>query len=202
MFVKVCGLRSVDDVRAAGAAGADAVGFVLHPASPRYVDPELARELVAHVPEPVLSVVVVAEHAADDAARITREIGADVLQLHGGYTAEDFARVAGRGVRSWRATSLADDPQPRVGRFGEEALLLDSPRAGSGETWDVEALDPPPAGHWLLAGGLDPDNVAGAIRRIRPWGVDVSSGVERTRGVKDHTRIAEFVAAARSVHTR
>ncbi|BBG03686.1 MULTISPECIES: phosphoribosylanthranilate isomerase [Pseudonocardia] len=202
MFVKVCGLRSADDVRVALEAGADAVGFVLHPASPRYVEPEAARELVALVPEPTLSVVVVAEHTAADAARLTREIGADVLQLHGRYTAQDFAVAAAEPVRLWRATSLADGPDLHVGTYGEEVLLLDSPRAGSGETWDVESLDPRPDGHWLLAGGLTPDNVADAVRRIDPWGVDVSSGVESTRGVKDHARIAAFVAAARSVHTR
>ncbi|MBC3193331.1 phosphoribosylanthranilate isomerase [Pseudonocardia sp. C8] len=198
MFVKVCGLRTADDVRVAAESGADAVGFVLHPASPRFVEPSLARELVAQVPDRVLSVVVVAEHAAADAARITREIGADVLQLHGRYTADDFAAAAAEPIRLWRAASLAHDPDLHVGCYGEEVLLLDSPRAGSGRTWDVEALDRPPDGQWLLAGGLDPDNVGAAVRRVRPWGVDVSSGVESARGVKDHARIAAFVAAARS----
>ncbi|MEV1291993.1 phosphoribosylanthranilate isomerase [Pseudonocardia sp. NPDC049635] len=198
MFVKVCGLRTVEDVRVACAAGADAVGLVLHPASPRHVTVESARTLAAAVPDPVLTVVVVAVHDAADAARMTREIGADVLQLHGRYTADDFAVARAEQVRLWRATSLADDPDLRVGAFGEEALLLDSPRAGSGETWDVEALESRPAGHWLLAGGLDPDNVGAAVRRVRPWGVDVSSGVESARGVKDHARVTAFVAAAKA----
>lgn len=198
MFVKVCGLSTADDVRAAVDAGADAVGFVLHPHSPRYVEPSTARELVAGVPEYVLSVVVVADHAAGDAARITHELGADVLQLHGRYGPDDFATAVRWPIRLWRATSLADDPDLHVGRYGEDVLLLDSPRAGSGETWDVEALDERPDGDWLLAGGLDPDNVGTAVRRVRPWGVDVSSGVESARGVKDHGRIAAFVAAARS----
>lgn len=200
VFVKVCGLRSIDDVRAARTAGADAVGFVISPRSVRHLEPEQARELVAQVPEPILSVVVMAEHAAADAARIAGEVGADVLQLHGRYTAEDFA-TAGRGPATlWRATSLVDDPELRVGAYGEDVLLLDSPRAGSGRTWDIETLTPErrPAGTWLLAGGLDPDNVGDAIRRVRPWGVDVSSGVEAERGVKDHGRIAAFVAAARA----
>lgn len=198
MFVKVCGLRTADDVRVAAEAGADAVGFVLHPASPRYVDAGAARDLVAQVPSSMLSVVVVAEHAAADAARITCEIGADVLQLHGRYTADAFAVAAREPIRLWRATSLAQDPDLHVGRYGEEVLLLDSPRAGSGETWDAEAMDRRPDGNWLLAGGLDPDNVGPAVRRVRPWGVDVSSGVESARGVKDHARIAAFVAAARA----
>lgn len=198
MFVKVCGLRTADDVRVAAEAGADAVGFVLHPASPRHVDADAARDLVAQVPSPMLSVVVVAEHTAADAARITCEIGADVLQLHGRYTADDFAVAAREPIRLWRATSLAQDPDLHVGRYGEEVLLLDSPRAGSGEPWDAEAMDRRPDGNWLLAGGLDPDNVGPAVQRVRPWGVDVSSGVEAARGVKDHARIAAFVAAARA----
>ena len=197
MFVKVCGLRTADDVRVACSAGADAVGFVIYPPSPRHLAPHAARELVAQVPPEVLSVVVVADHTAADAARITREIGADVLQLHGRYTAADFAAAAAEPIRLWRATSLAHDPDLRVGSHGEDVLLLDSPRAGSGETWDAEALDRRPDGKWLLAGGLDPGNVGTAVRRVRPWGVDVSSGVESARGVKDHTRITAFVAAAK-----
>lgn len=197
MFVKVCGLRTAEDVRVAVGSGADAVGFVLHPPSPRHVDPEIARELVAQVPSPVLSVVVVAGHTAADAARITREIGADVLQLHGRYTADDFAVAAREPVRLWRATSLDRDPDLHVGAYGEDVLLLDSPVAGSGETWDAGSMDRRPDGRWLLAGGLDPDTVGAAVRRAGPWGVDVSSGVESARGVKDHGRIAAFVAAAR-----
>ncbi|ANY05521.1 phosphoribosylanthranilate isomerase [Pseudonocardia sp. HH130630-07] len=197
MFVKVCGLRTASDVRVAVDSGADAIGVVVHPPSPRYVDPATARDLVAAVPSSVLSVVVVADHTAADAAALTREIGADVLQLHGRYTAEDFAVAAAVPVRLWRATSLDQDPDLRVGAYGEEVLLLDSPVAGSGETWDAAAMDRRPDGRWLLAGGLGPDTVADAVRRVRPWGVDVSSGVESARGVKDHGRIAAFVDAAK-----
>lgn len=200
MFVKVCGLRTADDVRAAGAAGADAVGFVISPSSVRHLEPERARELVALAGPGLLTVVVTAELAAADAARIAADVGADVLQLHGRYTAGDFATAARGPVRLWRATSLEHDPDPRVGGHGEDVLLLDAPRAGAGRTWDLGALEGGrrPEGRWLLAGGLDPDNVGEAIRRVHPWGVDVSSGVEAGRGVKDHARIAAFVAAARA----
>lgn len=197
MFVKVCGLSTPADVDAAVAAGADAVGFVVYPPSPRHVDPAGLAALVARVPDGVRSVVVVADLPAGEAAAVTADASADVLQLHGRYTAGDFA-VAGRHpVTLWRATSLADDPDLTVGLHGEDVLLLDSPVAGSGERWDAEALDPKPDGRWLLAGGLDPGTVGQAVRRVRPWGVDVSSGVESARGVKDHGRIRDFVAAAR-----
>ena len=86
----------------------------------------------------------------------------------------------------------------RTGAFGEELLLIDSPVAGSGEQWDITRLeDNRPTGTWVLAGGLDPETVAGAISVAQPWGVDVSSGIESSRGVKDHGRMREFVAAAR-----
>ncbi|MEQ3553034.1 phosphoribosylanthranilate isomerase [Pseudonocardia nematodicida] len=200
MFVKVCGLRTPDDVRAAEEAGADAVGFVISPSSVRHVEPSHAAELVAAAGGAMTTVVVVADLAAGDAARITHEIGADVLQLHGARTVEDYAAADRWSVRLWRATSLRSEPEPTVGLFGEEALLLDSPRAGSGHAWDLTTLPPErrPAGRWLLAGGLDPDTVTDAIAQVAPWGVDVSSGVESTRGVKDHDRITAFVAAARA----
>ncbi|MER7433321.1 phosphoribosylanthranilate isomerase [Pseudonocardia alni] len=199
MFVKVCGLRTPGDVDAAVAAGADAVGFVVYPPSPRHVDPADLGALVARVPEGVRSVVVVADLPADRAAAVTADAGADALQLHGRYTRDDFTAAARAPITLWRATSLAHDPDLTVGLYGEDVLLLDSPVAGSGERWDAEALDPRPDGRWLLAGGLDPDTVATAVRRVRPWGVDVSSGVESSRGVKDHARVRDFVAAARAV---
>ncbi|MFP5022167.1 phosphoribosylanthranilate isomerase [Pseudonocardia phyllosphaerae] len=200
MFVKVCGLSTPGDVRAAQEAGADAVGFVVSPSSARHVEPGLARELAALVEAPMISVVVTAEYSAADAARITEQVGADVLQLHGTHDDDAWAAAARGPFRLWRATSLPAEPEPQVGRHGEELLLIDSPRAGSGETWDLGDLPPQrrPDGHWLLAGGLAPDNVGAAIAQVRPWGVDVSSGVEASRGVKDHAKIAAFVAAARA----
>jgi phosphoribosylanthranilate isomerase len=198
-FVKICGLRTPADVEAAIAAGADAVGFVMSSRSPRHVTPGLATELVAHVDGRALTVLVTNELAVDEATAQVATTGVDVLQLHGpAYDAGSFARAAAAGVRTWRATSLAGDPEPRTGSHGEEALLLDSPVPGSGHRWSAADLQTRPGGQWLLAGGLDPDNVAAAVAELAPWGVDVSSGVESSRGVKDHALIERFVAAARS----
>ncbi|MDI2127052.1 phosphoribosylanthranilate isomerase [Yinghuangia seranimata] len=199
VFVKVCGLGSRGDVDAAAAAGADAVGFVLSRTSVRALAPEKARELVAHVPPTVLSVLVVHDMGAVEGARAAEDLGVDVLQLHGRrYAEQDFRDAAAHFPRLWRATSLSERPDLRVGAYGEESLLLDSPRAGSGTRWDLSLLtDTPPRGRWLLAGGLDATNVADAIHQAHPWGVDVSSGVESAPGVKDHTQITRFVEAAR-----
>lgn len=200
MFVKVCGLDSVANAQVAVAAGADAIGVVMSPRSPRHREFEAAAEIVTSVRAQVETVLVVREMPAIEAARTAGRLGVDVLQLHGGrYDREDFARVLELLPRLWRATSLADDTDVEVGAWGEERLLLDAPMAGSGERWDLSALaGRRPNGEWLLAGGLTPQNVAEAIAAARPWGVDVSSGVESSPGVKDPELIRAFVAAARA----
>ena len=194
MFVKICGLKTVDDVAAVEAAGADAMGVVLSNTSPRAVSVERARELVG-ASSNLTTVLVVHDLSIADVIAAANETGVDVVQLHG-YSEADTRRALAAGCRIWRATSVTAGPV-EVGAYGEEALLLDSHRPGSGTTWDLSALGEPPAGRWLLAGGLTPDNVATAIAAAQPWGVDVSSGVEESRGVKNHDLIDRFVAAAR-----
>lgn len=200
MYVKLCGLRTEADVAVAVEAGADAVGFVLT-TSPRQIDVDLAKKLVAEVPEHVLSVAVVRGIPAAEAGELAARAGVGALQLHGDYPREAFAEL--EGLRLVRATALGPDTDVRTGAFGEELLLIDSPVAGSGEQWDITKLaERRPSGNWLLAGGLSPETVAGAIGVARPWGVDVSSGIESSRGVKDHGRMREFVAAARGSDVR
>ncbi|WP_132123595.1 phosphoribosylanthranilate isomerase [Actinocrispum wychmicini] len=195
MFVKVCGLRTEGDVAAAVDAGADAVGFIFAE-SARRVEVDVAKRLVAAVPSHVLSVGVFAWVPAAEAGEIALAAGVDAVQLHGDYPPEAFAELT--GMRLIRATALRDDTELAVGAYGEEMLLLDSPMPGSGERWDLGLLARErPRGKWLLSGGLTPDNVAAAIAGARPWGVDVSSGVESSRGVKDHGLIREFVAIAK-----
>lgn len=199
MFVKVCGLSSVEAVDVAVEAGTDAIGIVMSPRSPRHVEFDVASRIVAAAGSGARSVLVVREMPAVEAARTADRLGVDVLQMHGGrYSHSDFRDAAEIFPRLWRATSLSDDPDLTVGAWGEERLLLDAPRAGSGERWDLsELVARRPDGEWLLAGGLRPGNVAEAITTADPWGVDVSSGVESSPGVKDLDRIRAFVAAAR-----
>ncbi|QQQ79181.1 phosphoribosylanthranilate isomerase [Saccharothrix sp. 6-C] len=198
MYVKLCGLRTPADVAAAADAGADAVGLVLS-ASVRQVDPATARRLVREAPPHVLTIGVFRGVAAADVRRLVEESGVGAAQLHGDYPRAAFDELAAAGVPLVRAVTLTADTDVRVGAYGEQMLLLDSPEAGSGHRWDLSALDGArPDGHWLLAGGLGVDDVAEAVVRARPWGVDVSSGIEASRGVKDHGLMREFVAAARS----
>ncbi len=197
MFVKLCGLRTEADVAVAIATGADAVGFVLT-SSPRQIDVDLAARLVAEVPEHVLTVAVVRGITAAEAGEMALKTGVQALQLHGDYPREAFDELADLPFQLVRATALGPDTDVRTGAFGEELLLIDSPVAGSGEQWDITRLNEKrPVGRWVLAGGLAPETVAAAISVAQPWGVDVSSGIESSRGVKDHGRMREFVAAAR-----
>ncbi|MGO1318695.1 MAG: phosphoribosylanthranilate isomerase [Galactobacter sp.] len=203
MYVKVCGLKTAAAATEAVAAGADAIGVVMSPKSPRHVDVESARTVIAAAKAErtdVDTVLVVNDLPAVEAAQIAGQIGADVAQLHGpAYSSADFRAAAQILPRLWRATSLKHDPHPVLGGHGEERLLLDAPKPGSGSTWDLSLVqDLELTGEWLLAGGLNPANVAQAIRTARPWGVDVSSGVESAPGEKDLGLIRAFVEAAKN----
>ncbi|MCP3802609.1 phosphoribosylanthranilate isomerase [Allokutzneria sp. A3M-2-11 16] len=193
MFVKICGLKTAADVECAVAEGADAVGFVLAK-SPRQISVDEVARLV-----PLASVLTVGVFLGQTVAEIRSVVaatGIGAVQLHGSaYTAKDFADLADLGVPLVRAT--ATDSPITVGSYGEDMLILDSPRAGSGEQWAWSALRGQ-TGRWMLAGGLAPHNVAEAIAAVHPWGVDVSSGVEVTRGTKDHALIRDFMKAARA----
>lgn len=198
MYVKICGLRDPDHARVAVESGADAVGVVMNRTSSRRATEAEASAVIAAVAGRADAVLVVNDMPAGEAAALASRLGFDVLQLHGaGYGRDDFELALAQVGRVWRATSLDLEPSLVVGAHGEERLLLDAPTPGSGEQWDVSALAAGgPQGEWLLAGGLTPDNVAGAVAAARPWGVDVSSGVESAPGVKDVALIRAFVAAA------
>jgi phosphoribosylanthranilate isomerase len=198
MFVKVCGLSTPASVRAAAAAGADAVGFVLTP-SPREVTPARARELLAHVPAGVAAVGVFRHEPAADAVALARAAGLDWVQLHGDRTPADVRAVHDAGLKVIRAVTMAAGPEA-FASWGEDLLLIDAAVPGSGEAWDYALVRAKGlAGRdWLLAGGLDPANVADAAAQAGAWGVDVSSGVESTRGVKDLAKVGAFVTAAKS----
>jgi phosphoribosylanthranilate isomerase len=202
MFVKVCGLSTPESVREAVDAGADAVGFVLT-ASPRVVSPSQVAYLLSGVPKGVSPIAVFRDEPVADAIAIARAAGLQWIQLHGTRTRADVATVHDAGMKLVRAITIgagADEFED----WGEDLLLIDASVPGSGESWDYASVAALPAlkgRNWLLAGGLDAANVAGASAAAHAWGVDVSSGVEVSRGVKDPAKIRAFVHAAKAAAT-
>ena len=202
MYVKICGIGDPEMALQTVAAGADAIGVVMSAGSPRDTSEAEAQRITTALrqtaPE-IDRVLVVRGTPAEDAAIVAARLGFDVLQLHGSYGSDDVAAAQRVLPRVWRATSLAAEPHLRAGAFGEEHLLVDGARPGSGEPWDLDAIRAASLGdRWILAGGLDPENVARAIVDSGCWGVDVSSGVESAPGTKDLQRIRRFIDAARS----
>ncbi|WP_406512315.1 phosphoribosylanthranilate isomerase [Streptomyces sp. NBC_00161] len=195
LFVKICGLKTANDVDVAVAAGADAVGFVFAAGSPRTIDAAAARELAARVPAGVLTVGVFRGQPVEEVRRLTEESGVRGVQLHGDEGPEYYEALRAEGRTLLRATALHVG---RCGEYGEDLLLIDAPDPGSGKPWNWASREfTAPEGHWLLAGGLNPGNVREAVETTGAWGVDVSSGVERERGVKSPDLIRAFIEAAR-----
>ncbi|MFI6759810.1 phosphoribosylanthranilate isomerase [Micromonospora sp. NPDC050417] len=198
MFVKVCGLRTAPDIATAVDAGADAIGFVLTP-SPRRVTPAEARELGEAVPTGVLTVGVFRGEPVDVVRDAVAASGVRAIQLHGDEPATHYTALRDLGLPLIRGTSPGRPAGLRPGALGEDLLIVDSPQPGSGAAWDWDTLDRTALdGRWLLAGGLHPENVGAAIDALRPWGVDVSSGVEMRRGVKDPALIRAFLKTVRT----
>ncbi|RSN06567.1 phosphoribosylanthranilate isomerase [Nonomuraea sp. WAC 01424] len=194
MYVKICGLSEPEHVEAAVEAGADAIGFVLT-RSPRRVTPERAAEPSAAVPAHVLTVGVFRGEDPQTVREAALASGVRAVQLHGRHPHADFTALKDLGRPLVRAVDASADL--RCGAYDEDLLIVDAPRPGSGEPWDWAAAAVRPSGRWMLAGGLDPSNVAEAVEAAGPWGVDVSSGVETAPGVKDSALIRAFLRAAR-----
>lgn len=198
--IKICGLTREEDVDAAVAAGADAIGFVFFPPSPRYVTPQRAAELARRIP-PFVDVVGLFVNETPETVLATCALAPiNLLQFHGDETpayCQQFARPWLRAARVRPGLDLVE-----FARAYSEArgLLLDAfveGYGGGGHVFDWTLIPPGLPGHLVLSGGLNADNVGDAIRRVRPVAVDVSSGVEMRKGIKDHDKIAAFVAAVR-----
>jgi phosphoribosylanthranilate isomerase len=208
--IKICGLSTAATLEAALAAGADMVGFVIFPKSPRYVDLETARRLGAEARGRATIVALTVD--ADDSllATVVEALGPDLLQLHGRESPERVSAIRARfGRATMKAVGVAapEDLGAAAAYDGvADILLIDAkpPKGavlpgGNGLPFDWRLTrDFSPTTPWILSGGLDPENVAAAIRATGVSGVDVSSGVERAPGIKDEAKIAAFVAAARA----
>jgi phosphoribosylanthranilate isomerase len=198
--VKICGLTNSEDARHAIASGADALGFVLYKGSPRYLAPEQARRLIAELPPFVTSVGLFVNEEPASIREMIRYCGFDTVQLHGDEPPDACSYPPCRVIKALRLGAGVNDET--FAAYPVSALLLDACVAGeyggTGQRCDWPTAARIAARHRLiLAGGLTPDNVAEAVRRVRPYAVDVSSGVEKEPGVKDPEKVASFIRMAR-----
>lgn len=204
MFTKVCGLTRLTDALHAVKHGATAVGFVFWPRSPRFIAPELAAGIIRELPGTVIAVGVFVNQPIDEITRIAAQTGIAAIQLHGD---EPPAYAPALPWPVLRATALDDANGSMVDWPADTLILLDvhDPvrRGGTGRTIDwSRAAGIAAERRVVLAGGLTPENVGAAIDAVRPYGVDVSSGVEEAPGVKDFDKVARFLENARAAFER
>ena len=198
MFVKICGITNEDDALLAIAMGADAVGFVFAPSS-RQISPAKAGDIAKRLPKESRTVGVFRNDSKERVVRTVAEAGLGCAQMHGHETPEDCQWVAERVPMMIKGFAAGDSAIPDLRGYGTRYVLLDAPTPGAGQVFDWSLAENAPRDfRVIMAGGLTPQNVPEAIRKVQPWGVDVSTGVESAPGKKDPTLVKDFVDAARS----
>ncbi len=204
MFVKICGITRLEDAQAAVASGADALGFVCWPRSPRFVPAERVRDIVSALPGTVVCVGVFVNQTAEEVNEVLSATGLHMAQLHGDEPLAVVDAVSRPVMKAIPVGSEPVDPVDLDAWPHRVTLLLDAHdperRGGTGRTaeWGQAAVLARTR-RVLLAGGLHAGNIVEAVRRVRPYGVDVSSGVEETPGVKSGQRLREFFSALRGM---
>lgn len=199
--VKICGITRPADAAAAAAGGADAIGLIFFPDSPRAVTAAVAGDIVAGLPPYVTRVGVFVDATRETIDAVLGQVSLDLLQFHGDEDPADCAGIGLPYVKAIRMTPGVSLPE-QVERYrGAAGLLLDtySPdlAGGTGRTFDWDAVPPDLGLPLILAGGLTPANVSEALRRVRPYALDVSGGVESAKGIKDPAKIYEFMRQVR-----
>jgi phosphoribosylanthranilate isomerase len=203
--IKICGLGSLDDARAALDMGADYLGFILYPKSPRAITAMQLATIRDALPESARCVGVFVNSSREDVAQIAADCRLDIVQIHGDEQAADFADFP---VTVWRAVHVSEGAcRPAPEEWPAARYLVDAAPpgvyGGSGQVADWEAATRLAAEQAvMLAGGLTPDNVADAIHAVQPVGVDVASGVEARPGVKDLDKVRRFIANAKAINER
>ena len=196
MFVKICGITNEEDALLSVAMGATALGFVFAP-SKRQITPGRAADIVKRLPSGVITVGVFRDHDAKSVARIVREVGLRGAQLHGRETASEVDTITAEVGWVMKAVVAGSRDAETCDRYRTDLILVDSAQPGSGESYDWSIFASMPKGvRYVVSGGLTPENVQDAISLTAPYGVDVSSGVEREPGRKDATKVRRFVQNA------
>lgn len=201
VWIKICGITNEEDGLAAARLGADALGFVFAP-SPRRISPEKARQIIKALPPLVQTVGVFVDEDLDEVSSVAEMCGLDILQFHGSESADYCDSFDQRVIKAIRLRNRQDLKSLAEYDGVVHALLLDTylpdKLGGTGMTFNWEwALEAGKYGRIILAGGLNPGNVAAAISIVKPYGVDASSGLEQSPGVKDHEKMAQFIESVR-----
>lgn len=199
--IKICGLTRDQDVIAAVEAGADAIGLVFYAPSPRAVTIEQARRLCALVPPFVTMTALFVNEASAKIAQVLRELPISLLQFHGDETAADCEQFGRPYIKVARMRPGVDLLEYASKFPSAQGLLLDTyvdAYGGSGQAFDWSLIPQQLPARIVMSGGLNPDNVSAAVTAVRPWAVDVSSGVESAKGIKDHARIKAFIAGVKN----
>lgn len=212
--IKICGLTRKEDIAEVVAAGADAIGFVFYPQSARYIAPEKAAELAAYIPPFIQLVGLFVNPTIETVTEIKKQVPLSLLQFHGDETAEhcaviaktvscDFIRVARVSETTTSADLCHVEQEYRQASPYFKGLLLDTfvdQYGGSGKVFNWSVIPKELAHQVVLSGGLNAHNVIEAIQQVGPYAVDVSSGVEQAKGIKDANKIRQFVTAVQHAH--
>lgn len=199
--VKICGITNYEDALNAAAYGADALGFMFYSKSPRYADKEIVRDICRSIPPFISTVGVFVNDVPDNINSIAEFCGLDAVQLHGDESPDFCSQITKKVIKAFRVRDR--DIIKDIQRYKLDLVLLDSYSeeiyGGSGFTFDWEiAMDIKKSVKIVLSGGLNCDNVLTAARQIRPYAVDVSSGVENSKGKKDNIKVKRFIELAKS----
>ncbi|MBI2412643.1 MAG: phosphoribosylanthranilate isomerase [Deltaproteobacteria bacterium] len=199
--VKICGITNIEDAEAAVSFGADALGFIFYGKSPRYIDPVHAGSIIRALPPFVVKVGVLVNETLEEVRRVREEASLDRVQLHGDETPEYCAEVGAGVIKAFRIRGRTDID--KLALYDVPAFLLDTYKegvpGGTGETFNWEiAVEASAERRIILSGGLNAENVAMAIKTVRPYAVDVSSGVEAAPGKKDLEKMKKFIDEAKT----
>ena len=204
--VKICGITREEDAKQAVALGADALGLVFYAKSPRFVSAEQAAAIAAHIPAFTSIVGLFVNATAEEINAVLAQVPLDILQFHGDESADYCRQFKRPYIKAVRVNSQADILQAALDYPDARALLFDAHVAGSyggtGETFDWRMLPTNLKQAWVLSGGLHTANIADAVVQTRALAVDVSSGVEATKGIKDAAKMREFIQGAKRAGTK